>query len=148
MRAKIGVVLLVCLLGGSLPVLYSQESGEAATVRVLEMKWAESYRLRQLEVLSALLDDDYVITFEDGRTLGKVGVLSYIAKPSERIEAADLSDLKIRIRHDTAIVTGAYHERGESAGKPYDYNDRLTDVWMKVQGNWKLVASHYSVPSQ
>ena len=47
---------------------------------------------------------------------------------------------------NTAIVTGAYHEKGESNGKPYEYHDRLTDVWMKIGGNWQVVASHYSVP--
>jgi ketosteroid isomerase-like protein len=47
---------------------------------------------------------------------------------------------------DTAIVTGAYHERGESHGKRYEYHDRLTDVWMRTGGRWQVVASHYSVP--
>jgi ketosteroid isomerase-like protein len=45
-----------------------------------------------------------------------------------------------------AVVTGAYHEKGESNGKRYEYHDRLTDVWMKAGGSWKVVASHYSVP--
>lgn len=47
---------------------------------------------------------------------------------------------------DTAIVTGSYHEKGDSDGKPYEYHDRFTDVWMKAAGKWHLVASHYSVP--
>lgn len=127
---------------------HAQQPAEAENVRALELKWAESYKLRKLEVLSSLLDDDCVSTFEDGSILGKVGLISYIAKPSERVELADMSDLKIRMHGETAVVTGAYHERGESAGKAYEYHDRFTDVWMKVQGKWKLIASHYSVPSQ
>jgi hypothetical protein len=47
---------------------------------------------------------------------------------------------------NAAIVTGAYHERGESNCKRYEYHDRLTDVWMKVGGKGQVVASHYSVP--
>jgi ketosteroid isomerase-like protein len=50
------------------------------------------------------------------------------------------------VHGDTAVVTGAYHEKGESSGKAYEYHDRLTDVWMKVSGKWQVVASHYSVP--
>ena len=45
-----------------------------------------------------------------------------------------------------AIVTGAYHERGESAGRPYEYHDRFTDIWTKTEGKWQVVSSHYSVP--
>lgn len=125
----------------------AQEPADAATVRALELKWAEAYKLRQLEVLSSFLDDNCVSTFEDGSVFGKLGVISYIAKPSEHVEVADMSDLKIKIHGQTAIVTGAYHEQGVSEGKPYDYHDRFTDVWMKVGGKWKLIASHYSIPA-
>jgi ketosteroid isomerase-like protein len=47
---------------------------------------------------------------------------------------------------NTAVVTGAYHERGRSNGKPYEYRDRLTDVWMKIGNKWQVISSHYSVP--
>jgi ketosteroid isomerase-like protein len=59
-----------------------------------------------------------------------------------------MTDLKVRMHGDTAVVTGAYREKGESNGKSYEYHDRLTDVWMKVGGKWQVVASHYSVPSK
>jgi ketosteroid isomerase-like protein len=49
---------------------------------------------------------------------------------------------------NTAVVTGAYYEKGIEAGRPYEYHDRLTDIWMKIQNRWKLVASHYSLRSQ
>jgi ketosteroid isomerase-like protein len=125
----------------------AQESSEGASVRAAEMKWAESYKKRQVDVLSSMIADDYVITLEDGTVYGKVGFISHTAEPSEHVEISEFSDLKIRIHGDTAVVIGSYHERGESGGKGYDYHDRLTDVWMKVDGKWKLIASHYSIPA-
>jgi ketosteroid isomerase-like protein len=142
------ILVFICLLCRWPVLVQAQETADAAAVRALEMKWAESYKLRQLDVLSSLIDDDYVITFEDGSIHGKVGLLSHNAKASEHVELSDFSDLKIRMHLDTAVVTGSYRERGESGGKPYEYNDRLTDVWMKLHGKWKLIASHYSVPAQ
>jgi hypothetical protein len=47
---------------------------------------------------------------------------------------------------NTAVVIGAYHERGKSNRKPYEYHDRLTDVWMKIGKNCQVISSHYSVP--
>ena len=78
-------------------------------MRALEMKWADAYRTRHVDVLSSLLSDDYVITMEDGSTLSKVGFISHTAEPSEHIEAAEFLDIKIRMHGDTAIVTGSYH---------------------------------------
>lgn len=146
-RAKY-TLALICLVWVWPALVNAQDTADAATVRSLELKWAEAYKLRQLDRLSSFLDDDCVSTFEDGSVFGKLGVIAYIAKPSEHVEVADISDLKIKMHGDTAVVTGAYHEQGVSDGKPYDYRDRFTDIWMKVRGNWKLIASHYSIPAQ
>lgn len=131
----------------SAPVLVRAQQDDSAAIRALEMKWAEAYRLRHLDVLSSLIGDDYVITFEDGSVRSKIGVMSYLSDPSHQVVVSEFLDLKVRVHGDTAVATGAYHERGESDGKPYDYNDRMTDVWMKIQGSWKLIASHYSLPA-
>jgi ketosteroid isomerase-like protein len=138
---------MVCLLGSCWLAASAQESPEAATIRAMETKWADSYRKRQVDVLSSLMSDDYVITMEDGSVYGKVGFISYTAQPSERVDVVEFADLKIRMHGDAAVVTGSYHEQGESKGKPYDYRDRMTDLWMKMDGKWKLVASHYSIPA-
>jgi ketosteroid isomerase-like protein len=142
------ILLLVCVIWPCLAPAAGQQAPESATVRALELKWAKAYKLRQFDVLSSFLDDDCVSTFEDGNVFGKLGVISYIAKPSVHVEIADISDLKIRMHGLTAVVTGAYHEQGVTDGKRYDYHDRFTDVWMKVRRNWKLIASHYSIPAQ
>src|SRR3954454_24922363 len=107
------IVLLICTLCIWPALLNAQETADAATIRNLEMKWADSYKSRQLDVLSSLIDDDYVITFEDGTTHGKVGLFSHTAKTSEHVEAAEFSDLKIRMHAGTAVVTGSYHEQGD-----------------------------------
>jgi len=126
--------------------LSAQDKPDAATIRKLEEKWTASYKNRQIDILSSLLAEDFVITVEDGNTYSKSGYITHSADPATQVEVAEILDLKVRMHGDTAVVTGAYHERGKSNGKPYEYHDRLTDVWMKMGGDWKVVASHYSVP--
>jgi ketosteroid isomerase-like protein len=146
MRAWIFSILVLCFLWCfSIPDLAQEESG-AAAIRVLESKWANAYRQRQITTLSSLLAEDYVITMEDGSTFGKVGFISYNLG-ALHVDIAEMSDLKIRMHGNVAVVTGAYHERGETHGKPYDYRDRFTDVWLKNGGDWQLIASHYSMPA-
>jgi ketosteroid isomerase-like protein len=141
-------LVILCLLAASAVRLPAQEKSDVAAIRALEMKWTESYKEHSIDILSSLLADDFVITIEDGSIFSKAGYITHSADPSTRVQVAELSDLKVRMHGDTAIVTGAYHEKGESNGKPYEYHDRLTDVWMKTGGKWQVVASHYSVPSK
>jgi ketosteroid isomerase-like protein len=146
MRTRLFSTLVLCLLGCFAVRDLAQEKQEVASIRTLELKWVEAYKQRKIADVAALLADDYVITLEDGSTYGKVGFISYSAG-ALRVDVADLTDVKIHMHENIAVVTAGYHERGEFGGKPYDYHDRLTDVWMKIGGKWQLIASHYSVPA-
>jgi ketosteroid isomerase-like protein len=123
-----------------------KDKSDAGLVRSLELKWTESYKQRSIDILSSLLSEEFVITVEDGSVYSKAGYISHSADSSTLVQIAELSDLKVRVHGDTAIVTGAYHEKGETSGKKYEYRDRLTDVWIRTAGKWQVVASHYSVP--
>jgi ketosteroid isomerase-like protein len=140
------LILIAGLILASSANSFSQGRSDADTVRSLELKWTESYKLRSIDILSSLLADEFVITVEDGNVYSKAGYISHTADSKVRVDVAEMSDLKVRIHGNTAIVTGAYHEKGMSEGKAYEYRDRLTDVWIKSAGKWQVVASHYSVP--
>jgi ketosteroid isomerase-like protein len=146
MRLRICSIVILCLFTVFAIPSSAQERDTANSIRKLEEKWTESYKKRQIDILSSLLAEDFVITVEDGNTYSKSGYITHSADPSVQVDVAEISDLKVRMHGDTAVVTGAYHERGKSNGKPYEYHDRLTDVWMKVGGKWQVISSHYSVP--
>lgn len=126
--------------------MQAQEDSEATKIRALEAKVLDAYKQRQVDAFAALLDDDFVITFEDGSTYSKTGYLSYTASSSLQVELSEMSDTKVRLHGNTAIITGSYHERGKDGAQPFDYHDRFTDVWMKKDGRWRLVASHFAIP--
>jgi ketosteroid isomerase-like protein len=147
MRLHVGSTLILCLFTGlTIPLAAQEKADTTTTIRKLEEKWTESYKKRQIDILSSLLAEDFVITVEDGNTYSKMGYITHSADPSVQVDIAELSDLKVRMHRNTAVVTGAYHEKGKSNGKPYEYRDRLTDVWMKVGNKWQVISSHYSVP--
>jgi len=145
-KSAIGLCVLALAAVLASANLSAQEKADADAIRALELKWTQSYKDRSIAILSSLLAEDFVITIEDGSTYSKTGYISHSAEPSTHVQVAEISDLKVRMHANTAIVTGSYHEKGESGGKPYEYHDRLTDVWMKIAGKWQVVASHYSVP--
>jgi ketosteroid isomerase-like protein len=135
--------LLVCF---TIRLAAQEPANAASQVRKLEEKWAEAYRERNIDILSTLLTEDFVITVEDGSTYSKAGYITHSADSSVHVEVAELSDLRVRVRGNIAVVTGAYHERGQSNHKSYEYHDRLTDVWVKVGNGCRVLCSHYSSP--
>jgi ketosteroid isomerase-like protein len=96
--------------------------------------------------MGSLPAEDFVITVEDGSTFSKPGYLAHSGDTTVRVETSEMTDLKVRMHGNVAIVTGAYHEKGMTKGKPYESRDRLTDVWIKTNGTWQVVAAHYSIP--
>jgi ketosteroid isomerase-like protein len=147
MRKGLLIMVVLWVMAAS-PASMAQQSSETAEIRALEIKLLDCYKHRQVEVFGAVLDEDFVITFEDGSTYSKTGYLSYSASSSTQVELAEIPEMKIRMHGDTAVVTGVYHEKGVDNQGTFDYHDRFTDVWMKKSGKWRLVAAHYSVPTK
>jgi ketosteroid isomerase-like protein len=142
-------LLIISLLCGAHFRSPAQEtSPDVAKILSLESRYTDAYRQHNVTVMKSLLAEDFVMTIEDGRVFGKIGYISHTAESSVQVDLAEESDLRVHMHGNVAIVTGAYHETGTSNGKRYEYHDRLTDVWMRIDGQWLLIASQYSVPVQ
>ena len=141
-RASLLVLVLANLAFGVSGAQSKRDS--ASQVLAVEKQWNEVYKRGDIATMNSLLTDDFIITVEDGNTYSKPGYIAHSGNPSVRVEVSDMSDLQVRMHGNTAVVTGAYHEKGIDKGKPYEYRDRLTDIWMNYNGRWRLIASHYS----
>ncbi len=145
---KVKYLLGTFLLSVSLAAAFSapQEKSEPASkILALESKWNDAYKQGDIATMNSLLAKDFIITVEDGTTFSKAGYIAHCGDPDNRVLVSEMSDLKVRLHGNTAVVTGAYHEKGTTSGKPYEYHDRLTDVWMLLDGRWQVVVSHYSL---
>ena len=142
-------VFLVALFAATCLALLSfaqQKPDTSAKFTALENKWCDAYKQRDVATMSSLLADDFIITVEDGSTYGKTGYIAHSGDTNTAVELAEMGELRVRVRGNVAIVTGAYHEKGKTKGKPYEYRDRLTDTWINAEGKWLVLASHYSIP--
>jgi ketosteroid isomerase-like protein len=141
---KLLAVLCLCCL----PVLARAQKPlpDESRILALEKKWTDAYKQHSISSVVSLLSEDFVITVENGRVFGKTGYIAHTADSSVQVDVAEQSDLKVHLRGNVAVVTGAYLETGASNGKHYEYRDRFTDVWIKSGDQWQLLASHYGVP--
>jgi ketosteroid isomerase-like protein len=146
MRTQLSFAIVALLCACLALPLAAQKESEAAKITALENKWNAAYKARDVAAMNSLLADDFIITIEDGSTYSKTGYIARCSDKNTKVDVSEFVDMKVRIRGNTAIVTGQYHEEGVSSGKPYTYHDRMTDVWMLIDGRWQVVASHYSIP--
>ena len=145
MRVQASLLLVIFLPGLALNVAAAQSKRDSASqVLAIEKQWNEVYKRGDIATMNSLLTDDFIITVEDGSTFSKPGYIAHTGNTTVHVQLSDMSDLQVRMHGNTAVVTGAYHEKGTDKGKPYEYRDRLTDVWMNYNGRWRLIASHYS----
>ncbi|MCU1300572.1 MAG: hypothetical protein JWQ87_856 [Candidatus Sulfotelmatobacter sp.] len=128
----------------------AQDRSDPMSAKILasEDRWNAAYKRGDIKTMESLLADDFIITLEDGNTFSKSGYIAHNGDATLHIETTEMSGLSVRRHGNTAVVTGTYHEKGTSKGKPYEYRDRFTDVWMNLNGRWQVIVSHYSIPSQ
>ena len=95
------------------------------------------------DLFASLLADKIVSTDNEGTVI--VGKAANVADFKLVTWTSDeVTDLKVTVYGDTAIATSTYAAKGTYKGKPFDSRGRSTDTWVKMNGKWLLVATHYS----
>lgn len=146
-KLRLSLLSIVLLFCWPSVVLHAQQNSDAPSkVLAVEAKWNEAYKQHDLETMNSLLAEDFIITVEDGTTYSKSGYIANVGSGATHVEVSEMSNLKVNVHRTVAVVTETYHEKGTLNGKPYEYHDRLTDVWIGSDGKWQLIASHYSIP--
>jgi ketosteroid isomerase-like protein len=141
--------MIWCLLGliALVSATWAEDKQSGATekaVTALEMKWMESQKTRDPDLLAPLLADHFVNTAADGKVTGKAETLA--ATKGTKWDAYEYEGLKVTVFGNTAIATGTFKGKGtDPAGKPLNSHERWTDTWVKMSsGQWQCVASHGS----
>jgi hypothetical protein len=140
-------LLLVAVWTSGITLTQNSPDGASSKILALEREWNAAYKAGEVAKMNSLLADDFIITIEDGRTFSKSGYIALNGNSTVRVDVSDMTDMKVRTHgNSVAVVTGAYHEKGVSQNKPYEYHDRFTDVWMMIEGKWQIIVSQYSIP--
>jgi ketosteroid isomerase-like protein len=134
------LALLVWIL---LPVLGAAQ--DASKVIAMENAWNQAELTNDASAVQLLLADDFVMTTAEGTLYNKAQIVASVRDKSYQPEALQSSDMVVHAHGSTAVVTGAYYEKGVDKGKPWERRGRFTDTWMFMNGRWQCVASQFSV---
>jgi len=84
--------------------------------------------------------DDAVLVTPDGTPQTKAQILADVKSGELAIESSQISELKVRVFGDAAVVTYITTDKGKYKGQDIGGRYRWTDVFAHRAGAWKIVA--------
>ena len=123
------------------------ESDESVLTR-LEQDWGEAIVRHDADFLERFESDDYTYTGPDGIVSHKSDEIAGARTGFAQIESFKHRDIKPHVYGDTAVVTGATALKGAAGDTDLSGEFRWTDVFVKRNGQWRVVASQATAISK
>lgn len=114
----------------------------------------EELRQAEMRLDAVTLDrtyaDDIMVTAPIGIVVDKAAVMAEVhnAASNAKVETFDKDDFKVRAFGDTVVASYRLTAKAQYQGQPINQQFRLTDVWMKRQGHWQVIARHTASVAQ
>ena len=144
MGGKVVSLALASLLVASAPadaLFAAQKSTTASAIEeVLTLEHARNEAIQKGDAAAAMTSDDYTFITIRGELRTKAEIVKGFATGSFKYDWRQISDLKVRIYGDTAIVTGRASQKGVENRKDYSGAYKFTRVYVRQNGSWKTVA--------
>lgn len=110
------------------------------TFTKIENDWWAADKAKDEKALGRILADDWFYLGPQG-TMTKAQELAEVKKRDENIASLTLTDMKVRVYGDVAIVTFREHENSTKKNTDSSGEYLYTDVFVKRQGHWQAVNS-------
>jgi hypothetical protein len=102
---------------------------------------ARAVQLKNPSFFHRVYGEDFVGTAPNGMMMDKAALMAYIGHAPATYETFVVSDVRIRIFQDTAVVTSVWSARGTQAGHIFSRQSRVMQVFVYGQRGWQAVAS-------
>ncbi len=143
------ILATALLLFAASPFAYSQTDTRATSgnakveqeIRRLEREWFDSYVRGDRAAFDRIVADEVVITYGNGSVGNKSQAIAEIKAPADSSYSLTGDDIQVRVYGDTAVVTGRVTEKGTFNGRNLNSQSRYTDVWVRRNGRWQVVAA-------
>jgi ketosteroid isomerase-like protein len=117
-------------------------AGAEGEIKALELKFAELIVHGDWDEYAKHLASDYLHTLENGHVENKNEALAKLRDVQRKIIFAEMqpADSAIRIYGDTAVFNAEFIFTVRDSGQVKTRHSRVTDVFVKRDGEWHLIA--------
>ena len=120
--------------------LFPHHESAHKEIEGLESDWRQAQLSNNVTEVDRLLADDYLGISANGTLETKADELTRRKSGSMHITQLDLSDVKVRIYGDTAVVTSKADLVGKSGDRDISGRYRYTRVYSNRDGQWRIVS--------
>ena len=114
-------------------------------IRQLDSKRIQAQIDADTVALNRIYADDFIGVGPSGTVRTKPQVISDFTSGGLKFQSITTEDVQVRVYRNTAVETGRSTMIGQDKNKIVPRDNRFTRVWVKMHGNWQLVANHYSL---
>jgi ketosteroid isomerase-like protein len=107
----------------------------------LERDWVAAIVKKDTATIDRLLADDFSGATDDQR-YSKADAIEDVKTGTH--ESLDLDNIRVRVFGDTALATMGQTEKSHHGKEDFSGHYLFTNVWLKRNGEWRVVASHGS----
>ena len=135
------VLLMLTSLAGSVnaSAQHERKRVERAEITQLEQKWRQAQLSEDISTMDHLLADEFLGITAGGQVVTKAQQLDRMRTHHLALSELDISDTKMKISGNLAVVTSLAHLDGTADGKPLHGDFRYTRVYHRIgRGDWKI----------
>ena len=118
-------------------------AGDAASALMqLERDWADAVKRGDTAWMERHYAPDYTWTSPEGTINDRKTDIEEAKNYS--FDSLEMSDTRVRVSGDTAVVTGVTALKGKYKGQDFSGSYRFTDTLVRRDGRWLILASQYT----
>ena len=142
---KLACLFVVAAMLSACLMAQAQKASDSSLSTEDQIKSIEEERNRAIlsgdaATLDRMTTDDYTFITLRGELRTKAEIVKGFQSGAFKYESRTISELKVRVYGDTAVVTGRSTQKGEENGKDYSGDYRFTRVYVRDKGRWMTVA--------
>ena len=105
----------------------------------VEKGFTDAIARNDLKAIEGFVTDDWIIVNADGGTIERERFLEVIKSGALTHDMMQSDDMRVRVYGDSAVVTAVTRSKGKFMGQEFSTHERSTDVFVKVEGQWRCV---------
>jgi ketosteroid isomerase-like protein len=109
------------------------------TVSAMDTRYQAAVKNNDVEGMSRILADDFILVTSSGRPQTKTDLLNEARAGTTIYEHQEDTDQTVRLWGNTAVVTAKLWAKGTDSGKPFDVKLWFSDTYVKGSAGWRYV---------
>jgi ketosteroid isomerase-like protein len=128
------------------PVVAAPESPEKVEAEIiqLEHEWVDAIVKKDTATLDRLFAPEFNGTSPSGATFPRTDAIEQLKAGEYAVESMNLDEVSVNVYGNTAVAFTSQQEKSKVDGKDNSGHYHFTNVWVKRDGKWQVVASHGS----